>query len=260
MYTKAYACTGGMGLVNTDFDQHHICNTSNNDIFQEHGFPCAKVSTPLFHSIKPFLYSYVKNENCQKEVIDRKIELQGFQSTLYFSLQGVTILLCLINSIKGSVISSKNAQDRQIHLKKTTLNPLLDGQHSVVDPDNFMPNYRLFHLRQALTSGSILGVTHLLVSLAFAYLSIFGFQAIPHGQLAQQHDLGTCAEVEPYLSNDVILTHFTMTRILCYIMLSFFAIIFLIKIVALISFGVCPLFQMKVRKKLHGEGPKVPDE
>lgn len=88
----------------------------------------------------------------------------AFQNLVYFIAFGLSIFLTIINIARGSSLT-----DDLVAEKKQLLEEM--GPHN---SENFMKDFKLYHLRHSMTSGTkVPGILLLILNFAICYLAIF---------------------------------------------------------------------------------------
>ena len=147
------------------------------------------------------------------------------------------VIFGIAATIKASWTRSIDAQWREEQLRKTISTSVHDI--SIVEK-NFLTDFKLFHLRRSVSSGSCCpGILYFILSATFAIVS---FYVTPSSSITEDAIPPECHYTIDYLSNYCMDMHFRMTRWLTAIMLILFGLVVVLKVVGILSFSVCPLF------------------
>jgi len=114
-----------------------------------------------------------------------------------------------------------------------------------------MPDYKLFHLRTDLTSGSFfVGILYFLSAFAFGVFALrFNQYRVLIATFSEESSTATCGANLPFL------LHLSIMSLIYLTMLVTFGVIAIWKIISLASFGLCPLFKYKLTTKVVGTNP-----
>lgn len=166
---------------------------------------------------------------------------------VYLSFVCCLILLGLVTFIKASSAQKQNYVGRQSFLQ-TYKSAVLNEEDSAID-HFFMPEYKLYHMRNDLTWGSYFpGRFNLLASLAFctyAAVNKTSYEAIKLLLKGQSSNVDqVCPSDQPL--NKAMGVHLAIVALMTLCMAFFFLLSIFIKVCSLASFGLCPMFKYRV--------------
>ena len=167
----------------------------------------------------------------------------ALRNLIYFIAIGIDIFLLIV------IITKAWSDINLLQIKKGQIIEQLGLSNS----ENFAKDYRLFQLRQGLTSGSkVPGILHLTINLVICYLAIFDSRILSPSD-------SRCPEIDPYKENKPRQIHYMAIKYLTFVMGACFAIVLTIKLTSVLSFALCPILQYKVIKKCKRETLPLPD-